>query len=137
MAVEPLKEAASRAQGTVRFVDRFVSDAELPAYFRRADLVALPYRRIDGSGVVYTALAFGKAMVLSDVGGASELGRVHGAAELVPPDDPAALAAALARLVADGEARAQLEARAREAAAGPFSWDAIAQQTLDLYRELL
>ena len=91
MAVEPLKEAARAAGGTVRFVDRFVTDPEIPAFFRRADVVVLPYRRIDQSGVLYTALAFGKAMVLSDVGGFSEVGRVHGAAELVPPEDPVAL----------------------------------------------
>ncbi len=73
-------------------MDRFVTDSEMPAFFRRADLVVLPYRRIDQSGVLYTALAFGKAMVLSDVGGFSEIGRDHGAAELVPPGDRDALA---------------------------------------------
>ena len=137
MPVEPLKAAASRVGGTVRFVDRFVADSELPAYFRRAEVVALPYRSIDQSGVVYTALAFGKAMVLSDVGGLAELGRVHGAAELVPPEDPGALAQALRRLVSNPDERARLEARARDAAAGPFSWDGIARRTLDLYRELV
>ena len=44
----------------MRFVDRFVTDPEIPAYFRRADVVVLPYRRIDQSGVL-TALAFAKA----------------------------------------------------------------------------
>ena len=80
----------------MRFVERFVTDAELPAYFRRADVVALPYRSIDQSGVLYTALAFGKAMVLSDVGGFGELARDHGAAKLVPAGRPGALRAALA-----------------------------------------
>lgn len=136
MPVEPLRRAAAGAGGTVRFVDRFVTDPEIPAYFRRADVVALPYRRIDQSGVLYTALAFGKAMVLSDVGGFSEVGRVHGAAELVPPEDPAALRQALGRLVSDPAARAALEERAAAAAAGHYSWDGIAQRTLDLYREL-
>ncbi|MDQ4048880.1 MAG: glycosyltransferase family 4 protein, partial [Actinomycetota bacterium] len=95
MAVEPLRRAAAASRGTVRFVDRFVSDPEVPAYFRRADVVVLPYRRIDQSGVLYTALAFAKAMVLSDVGGFSEFGRLHGAARLVAPEDPAALREAL------------------------------------------
>ena len=137
MAVEPLKAAAAQARGRVRFVDRFVTDAELPAFFRRADLVVLPHRRVDQSGVLYTALAFGKAMVLSDVGGFAEIGRDHGAAELVPPGDPAALAEAIERLVADPAARAALEERSRAAAAGPFAWDGIAERTLALYRELL
>ena len=59
--------------GRVRFVERYVSDAELPAFFRRADVVALPHRNVDVSGVLFAGLAFGKAMVMSDVGGFREL----------------------------------------------------------------
>ena len=137
MPFEPLRRAAAAARGTVRFVDRFVTDPEIPAFFRRADVVVLPYRRIDQSGVLYTALAFGKAMVLSDVGGFSEIGREHGAARLVPPDDPPALRDALAELVGDPAERERLAERAGAAAAGAFSWDSIARRTLDLYGELV
>jgi glycosyltransferase involved in cell wall biosynthesis len=136
MDVAPLRRAAAAARGNVRFVDRYVADAELPALFRRADLVVLPYRRIDQSGVLYTALAFGKAMVVSDVGGFSELARDHGAAELVAPGDPAGLRRALTRLLDDPAARAGLERRAARAAAGPHSWDEVARRTLALYGEL-
>ncbi len=59
---------------------------------RAADVLVLPYRDIEQSGVLYTGLAFGKAMVLSDVGGFGEVARRHGAARLVPPEDSAALA---------------------------------------------
>ena len=137
MPIEPLRRAAAAARGTVRFVDRFVTDPEIPAYFRRADVVVLPYRRIDQSGVLYTALAFAKAMVLSDVGGFGEIGRVHRAARLVPPEDPGAMREALAELLADPAAREALSARAGQAAAGHFAWDAIARRTLALYEELV
>ena len=120
----------------MRFVPRFVAEAEIPALFRRADVIALPYRDAEHSGVVYTALAFGKPMVLSSVGGFPELAAEHGAARIVAPEDPAALAAALDELVADPAARAELAAAARRAAEGPFSWDAVAARTLALYREL-
>jgi glycosyltransferase involved in cell wall biosynthesis len=121
----------------VRFVSRFVSDLELPAYFRRADVVVLPYRDADQSGVLYTALAFGKPLIASAVGGFSELAEEHGAARLVPPGDERALVGALRELLADDAARAELSAAASRAAAGPYSWDAAARQTLALYRELL
>ncbi len=117
----------------VRFVPRFVDDLELPAYFRRADLVVLPHRAADQSGVLYTALAFGKPLLLSDVGGFGEVG----AGRLVPPGDERALAAALIELLADPAAREELGAGAARAAAGPYSWDTIAESTLALYRELL
>ena len=100
MPVEPLQAAAGP---NVRFVPRFVGDDEIPALFRRADIVVLPYREIDQSGVLYTALAFGKPLVLSRVGGFPELGDV---ARLVEPGDAASLATALNELVADrGRAR--------------------------------
>jgi len=121
----------------VRFISRFVSDLELPAYFRRANLVVLPYRGADQSGVLYTALAFGKPIIASSVGGFVELGEEHGAARLVPPGDERALAIALRELLADASVRAELAAAATRAAAGPFSWDAAARQTLALYRDLL
>jgi len=134
--VEPLRRLADEAPGRVRFLTRFVADDEIPAIFRRADLVVLPYRDAEHSGVLYTGLAFGKPLVLSTVGGFPEVAAT-GAARLVPPEDPAALADALVELAADAPARDRLATAAREAAAGPYSWDAIAAQTLALYEELL
>ncbi len=136
MEVGPLRELAAEAGGRVRFVTRFVEDAEIPAIFRRADLVALPYLDAEHSGVLYTALAFGKPLVLSAVGGFPEAAAT-GAARLVPPGDAGALASVLAELAGDEAARAELAAAAARAAAGPFSWDEAARQTLALYEELL
>jgi len=136
MDVAPLRELADRAKGRVRFVTRFVDDAEIPAIFRRADLVVLPYLDAEHSGVLYTGLAFGKPMVLSAVGGFPEVAEA-GAARLVAPGDTAALAAAIEELTADEAARAELAAAATRAAAGPFSWDEAARRTIDLYRELI
>ncbi len=136
MDVGALRELADAAPGRVRFVTRFVEDAEIPAIFRRADLVVLPYLDAEHSGVLYTGLAFGRPLVLSAVGGFPEVAAT-GAARLVPPGDVDALAATLTELVEDDTARAELAAAARAAAAGPFSWDEAARLTLDLYRDLL
>jgi glycosyltransferase involved in cell wall biosynthesis len=136
MDVAPLRELAAAAPGRVRFVTRFVEDAEIPAIFRRADLVVLPYLAAEHSGVLYTGLAFGKPQLLSSVGGFPEVAAA-GAARLVPPGNAAALAAALAELTGDEAARSELAAAAAAAAAGPFSWDGAARLTLDLYRELI
>lgn len=136
MALEPLRAAAPPG---VRFVPRFVADAELPAFFRRADVIVLPYsrtERFDQSGVLSTALAFGKAIVVSDVGGFGEVAAV-GAARLVPPDDPGALRVALSTLIGDAHERERLAHAAAAAAAGPYSWDQAARKTLALYGELV
>jgi glycosyltransferase involved in cell wall biosynthesis len=136
MEVEPLRRLAAEAPGRVRFLTRFVEDAEIPAIMRRADVVVLPYRDAEHSGVLYASLAFGKPLVLSAVGGFPEVAE-QGAARLVPPEDPVALARALGELVGDVAARSELGRAAEAAAAGPYSWDEAARQTLALYRELL
>ena len=134
-----LRRQAERVGGKVRFVDRFVSDSEVPALMRRADVVALPYRDAEQSGVLYTALAFGKAIVATSVGGFPEVAAA-GEGEtitLVPPDNHLALAGALSIVLKEPAERARLEAAARAAASGPYSWDAIAAQTLALYERLV
>jgi glycosyltransferase involved in cell wall biosynthesis len=136
MPMAALRELAERVPGRVRFVDRFVSDPEIPAFMRRADLVVLPYRNIEQSGVLYTALAFGRPLVLSSVGGFPEVAE-HGAARLVPPDDPDALAETLNELLADPGERERLAAGAAAAASGPYSWEQIGRRTVELYQRLL
>ena len=136
MEIEPLRRLAAEAPGRVRFLPRFVSDAEIPAIMRRADVVVLPYRDAEQSGVLYAALAFGKPLVLSAVGGFPEVAE-GGAARLVPPEDRQALAATLSELVGDESARSELGKAAADAASGAYSWEETARQTLNLYHELL
>jgi glycosyltransferase involved in cell wall biosynthesis len=133
-----LAELRHRAPHGVRFLTGFVPDAQLPAYFRRAELVVLPYartERFDQSGVLATALAFGKPAVLSDVGGFGEVAAA-GAARLVAPGDPAALHDTLSDLLGDTPARERLAAGAAAAAHGEYSWTRAAAQTLELYGRL-
>ncbi|MDQ5895529.1 MAG: hypothetical protein QG596_1790 [Actinomycetota bacterium] len=140
MNVDELKAAASKLPLEVRWLTRFIEDPEIPAIMRRADVLVLPYLDGEQSGVLYTGLAFGKAMVVSDVGGIGEVAREHGIARLVPPGDADALGRELSELTrGDGAAAAReaLAARSRAAAEGPFAWDEIARQTLRLYDEVL
>lgn len=123
------------APANVRFEPRFIGDDELHAYFERADLVVLPYLQADQSGVLFTALAFGKPLLLSDVGGFPEIAST-GAARVVPAGDPRALGRALRELLGDTATLTEMCVRARAAANGRYSWDQIALQTLALYRSL-
>lgn len=138
MARMDLTRLRTTAPADVRWVPRFVSADELAAVFRRADLAVLPYREIDQSGVLFTALAFGLPMVLSAVGGFGELAGT-GAAELVAPGDPAALAGVLGALLQDSRRRGRMATAAADAAApgGRYGWDTIAHRHLELYCRLL
>jgi glycosyltransferase involved in cell wall biosynthesis len=87
------------------------------AAFRRSSLVVLP-SRIDEHGdrdgmptVLVEALARGVPVVATDLVGIPEVVRHGETGLLVPPDDPPALAAAIARLVRDPELARELAAR--------------------------
>ena len=120
----------------VRLDARFIPDSELPGYFRGADLVVLPYLQADQSGVLFTALAFGKPLLLSDVGGFPEIA-LTGAGRTVPAGDSDALRSALRELLGDPGALAEMAACAGAAAAGPYSWEAVGRAHLELYGRLL
>jgi len=138
MPVKPLQELARRLgiENRVFWDLRFVDEKEVASYFSQADIVVLPYRRIDQSGVLMTALAFGKPIVASRVGGFAEVLKdgLHGF--LVDPEDVEALAQALARLLADDELRAKMSKAVQELARGELSWDSIAEKTIGVYEML-
>ena len=120
LPLEDAREAGARAPGAASASSpRFVAEDEIPALFKRADIVALPYREIDQSGVLQTALAFGKPLVLSNIGGFTEVGEEHHAARLVPPADPDALADAIRELLADPAERRRLGDAATAVGRGP------------------
>ena len=97
---------------------------------RRADGPGPP-GNVRGTGGDPPALALGRPLVVTDVGGFRETVEAAGCGVVVPPRDPGAIAEALATLLADpGECRRLGEA-ARVAADGPYSWARIAARTID------
>jgi glycosyltransferase involved in cell wall biosynthesis len=131
-----LRRLAEQAPGRVRFVSHWVTDPEIPAYFRRADLVVLPFRQAAPSGVMHTALAFGKPLVLSRLGAFADIGERYGAARLVEPEDPHELAGAIRELLGDPERRGRMGEAAQRVAREELSWEAVGRRTLDLYAGL-
>jgi glycosyltransferase involved in cell wall biosynthesis len=134
----PLQSLRAASPDSVRWVPRFVTEGEIAALLERADVVVLPYsrtERFDQSGVLASALAFGKPAVVTDIGGFAEIAAT-GAARLVAPDDSEALGAALADLTADVAGRGRMAAAARAAASGPYSWEQSARETVALYERI-
>jgi len=135
----PYQELARRLEldDVVQFRPRFVEEHEVPAYFRAAAIVVLPYRVIDQSAVAVAACSLGKALVASDIAGLREMLQEADNGILVPPDDPAALATAIARLLSDGELRARCEANSRGYARETLAWGPIARETIALYQRVV
>ena len=138
MPVEPLHSLSKQLGIANRVIWdlRFVDEKEVAIYFSQADVVVLPYRRIDQSGVLMVALAFGKPVVASCVGGFAEIIKdgVHGF--LVEPGNAEALSFALTRILEDDLTRAQMAKAVEKIANEELSWERIAERTLCLYQEV-
>jgi glycosyltransferase involved in cell wall biosynthesis len=97
------------------------------------DLLVLPSLYEDLSSALIEAMAAGLPVVATRVGGTADL--VHDGVNglLVAPRDPAALAAAISKVLTDPTAAARLSAVARHTAAA-YAWPHLARTVLDVYR---
>jgi len=113
---------------------RFIPDEQIHSVFARATVLALPYRHIDGSGVLAMALSHGKPMVATRIGGFAEIleDGVHG--YLVEPEDPSAMAARLEDVLSDSNRARAMSDAVRRLAEGWRSWDAVAEETIRIYQ---
>ena len=124
----PLRERVPSARG-------FVPHDQLLDLYGRAAVVACPSRR-EGFGVAcLEAMAYGRPVVATAVGGLRDLVVDGETGILVPPRDAAALRRALERLLADPALRRALGAAGRSRARDHFSWPAATDATLAAYAE--
>ncbi|MGN6486037.1 MAG: glycosyltransferase [Thermomicrobiales bacterium] len=107
----------------VRFIGS-IPHEDLVHWYRAVDAVAVPSRYESFGLVAIEAMASGAAVVASNVGGLRFSIEDGVSGLLVPHSQPAALAAALARVLADERLRADL-GRNAVAAARPFSWETV------------
>jgi len=101
--------------------------------YSQASMLVLP-SHLEGFGIpVLEAMTIGVPVIVSSRGALPEV--AGGAAQVIEPDDPAGLAAAMRRYLDDPVASATAVERGL-ARARAYSWDASAATLIDLYREL-
>ena len=135
--VEPLRRLAVELGISDRVDWRlgYLPDSDIPELMEEATAVVLPYRKIESSGVLATALGHGRPAVVTDVGSLGSTVREFGAGLVIESEDPAALAAACVALLRDPDALARAY-RGAEAARKALSWDEAAAAHERLYEEL-
>ena len=120
--------------GTVEIIGR-INTPEKMEFLRRASFVVMP-SRYEGWGIsAIEASASGKAVIASNIPGLQDAVLDGKTGILVETDNPAALAEAIQRLIADPDYRGQLGRNGREWAKN-FKWDAIAEKQEAFYREV-
>jgi glycogen(starch) synthase len=113
----------------------FVPHDDLQRLYARAAVVVCPSRR-EGFGVAcLEAMAHGRPVVATSVGGLLDLVVDGETGIVVPPRDPAALRSALERLLADPDLRRRLGTAGRDRARTLFSWETVTDATLAAYAE--
>lgn len=122
---------------TVDLRPGYVPDAEHDALHRTAEIVVLPYRDINQSGALMTAMAYGRAIVATDVGGFPEVVEDGRNGILVPYDDAETLAEALTNLLEDPDQREELGRAAMSDTETLLSWTSIAAKTMQSYQKAI
>ncbi len=114
----------------------FIPEEDIGCIFESSDVLVLPYREIDQSGVLLLGIGYSIPIVASNIGGLKEVikDQVHGL--LVPPNNPKELALALKELL-NNDAKLGKMKEALKELSKDLSWDKIGKETFELYKGIL
>ena len=120
-------------EAIVRFDSEFIPKERIREYFCAADLIVQPYRTATQSGITQIAYHFGRPMLVTDVGGLSEIVD-HGSNGYVVNTDPASIAAAIEDFYLKG--REEEMSRQVVASRSRFSWNAFVSALMDFHEKI-
>lgn len=135
--LRPSLEAQARKLGIASQVWITGDRNDVPEILRLFDLFALPSLGEGISNTILEAMASGLPIVATRVGGNPELVTEGENGLLVPSGDPAALAAALARLLGDPALRVAMGKAGRQRIETTFSWNRAVAGYLAVYDRVL
>ena len=135
----PLKEDLAKEVLRRKLNDRvklagFVDEKKLVSLYNSSDAFVLPSHYEPFGMVALEAMASRVPVVVSDVGGLSEIVEDGITGVKVPAYDPSALAEGILRVLEDRELSEQLKENAYRAVQERYRWDMIAEKTIEAYR---
>jgi len=116
----------------VLILDRFIKEDEVSSLFCAADLVVQPYRSATQSGVTQIAYHFEKPMLVTDVGGLSEIVPDGKCGYVVKPE-PVSIANAIIDYFSNNR-KEEFTKNVREEKA-KFTWDKLTKVITDIYNK--
>lgn len=118
-----------------QLVDRFIPSEEVAQLFTQCSIVVLPYIEATQSGVLATAIAFGKPAVVTRTGSLPEMVEDGQTGFVVEPNNAQALAHALIRLLQNDNLRQSMSQNVQQIAEKSLSWKSRADQTRKVYQQ--
>ena len=120
----------------VAFDLRYIPTEMVGGLMKAATAVIYPYHNSTQSGSLQVAYSFGRPVIATRVGGLPEVVDEGQSGLLVPPQDPAALAAAMRHLLDHPDQAEAMAAYAQHLSETRFAWQPIAAQILAVYDAL-
>ena len=114
-----------------------ISNKELCNLFQEASVVVLPYIEASQSGVIATAYAFRKPVVVTKIGGLPEMVEDNITGRVIPPGDPESLAQVLIELLNNRLERQRLSENIQKKAENELAWPVLAKATINIYKQVL
>jgi len=130
-------EAAAESSGCKERVIFTGQVNDVRAFYATADVFVLPSHSEGSPNVLLEAMAANLPIVATSVGGVPEMVEDEESALLVPPNDPPAIATAIARLLTDRELAQRLTTNAATLVDGRFTPDNHLQSLIEIYREVI
>lgn len=112
-------------------VNRWVSEEEIPNFFRQASIVIIPYTSATQSGLPAIAGCFGLPVIATRVGGLPEQIQDGETGLLIEPDNPEALAAAIGRLIKNPDLAQRLGKNLQHEYNSNDNWEILAKTFYD------
>lgn len=130
-------EAAARSYGISERVYFAGQISNVKPYYAAADLLVLPSHSEGSPYVLLEAMAAGRAIVATTVGGVPEMVEDEESALLVPPRDPQKMAAAIARVLTDDQLARRLTTNASALIATRYSPETYVRSLVEIYRQII
>lgn len=115
----------------------FIPNEDVGKYFQRASVLVLPYIEGTQTGIIPIAYAFKVPVVVTNVGSIPEVVDDGITGYIIPPKDPTYLAETIIKILSNEDLRNKMGENAYMKMKKELSWDAIAEKTIHIYRNVL
>lgn len=114
----------------------YIPNEEIVKYFKAADLVVLPYKDIDHSGIIHLAYSFGKPVLGTNVGDFNEVIINDKSGKVLKDNNADEFSKMITEIFKDKDKLSEMGRYAKFLSETKYSWQDISKQTIQLYNTL-